>query len=452
MSRFDEFDFGQDFDVNRLFEEEARDRYQMDFVKEDTGEYDSWSAASTTVGRHEAPSSGSGSQVGRHESPARSYSSSSTPSYDPSAPDYPDLQEAPPLKYFGSSDAGQQGGYGQNGSGGYSQNYAAGNYGAGGYDAPEQGYQQAAGAAYRGGYGEDRSGYGRSDGYGDDSAYRRGRSARPDYEEYRERYDTGRRKRGIGVPAVILIVVLVLGILIAGFMLLRIAWNYHRDREAYNNLALEAITDLIRRDEEDEEDNAAANASEVPIQVDWNMLRTQNSDVIGWLYCPNTVINYPVVQTPDEEFYLTHGFDKQPNTSGTLFADYNSVAGVKQANFIIYGHNMKDHSMFGTLTNYTDQSYWVQNPIMYYLTPSQNYRVELSCAHIVESTVNNFPTFFSTTAEYQNYLNSISYDCFWINDQAMITDYQLITFSTCSYTSGYNDPRFLVHGILIPVD
>ena len=159
-----------------------------------------------------------------------------------------------------------------------------------------------------------------------------------------------------------------------------------------------------------------------------------------------------MVQSEDHDFYLDHGFDKQPNTSGTLFADRYSSAGVVMSNFIIYGHNMKDHSMFGTLTNYTNESYYKDNPTLYYLTPNGNYRVELICAHIVESTVDNFPTLFSSTAEYQSYLNRITSSAFWVNSQAVNTNYQMITLSTCSYTSGYVDPRFLVHVILIPIE
>ncbi|MBR2716637.1 MAG: sortase [Oscillospiraceae bacterium] len=285
---------------------------------------------------------------------------------------------------------------------------------------------------------------------------RRRRDDRDDYEDYRRwQESSGRdRKRGVSAPLIVIIVVLVIGILVAGFMLGRIFLNYHRDRAAYDDLADEAISELRRRVQEEldaPEEEVVVNPS-VPIQVDWTYLRQQNSDVIGWLYCPNTVINYPVLQTQDESFYLNHGFDKQPNTAGALFADYGSSAGVLMSNFIIYGHNMKDHSMFGTLTRYTDQSYWEQNPTMYYLTPNQNYRIELSCAHIVESTVDNFPMLFSGTAEYRSYLNQISTRCFWVNSPAMLTDYQLITLSTCSYTSGYVDPRFLVHGIMIPVD
>jgi sortase B len=185
--------------------------------------------------------------------------------------------------------------------------------------------------------------------------------------------------------------------------------------------------------------------------VDWDYLESINSDVVGWLYCPNTVINYPVVQTNDHQFYLTHGFDGESNTSGTLFADMNSVEGIVQSNYIIYGHNMKDDSMFGSFQEYSSQSYYEQHPTLYYLTPYGNYRIDLFCAHIVEATDDNYPGYFSSTADYQSYLNKVTSSAFWVNYDVISTDYQLLTMSTCTSAAGYSDPRLLVQGVMVPI-
>ncbi len=269
---------------------------------------------------------------------------------------------------------------------------------------------------------------------------------------YRRR---GRRRKS-NAPLIILIVVLVAGMGFAGWQLGSIFLNYRRDRSAYNDLASSAISMLADFDdsaEGDGDDEAqSSSVSEIPISVDWDYLRSINANVAGWLYCPNTVISYPVVQTSDHEYYLTHGFNGESNTAGTLFADMNSVAGITQSNYIIYGHNMKDNSMFGTFANYVDESYYEQNPIMYYLTPDANYRIELLCAHVVESTLDNFPTYFSSVSDYQTYLNKITSNAYWVNYDIASTNYQLITMSTCSYDSGYEDPRFLVHGMLVPLE
>lgn len=107
--------------------------------------------------------------------------------------------------------------------------------------------------------------------------------------------------------------------------------------------------------------------------------------------------------------------------------------------------------MFACLQKYVDQSYYDQHPVMYYLTPSQNYRIDLIAAHIVESTLNNFPGYFSSDNDYANYLNQLTTHSFFGTKATVSTSYQMITMSTCDYSANYNDPRFLVHGMLVPI-
>lgn len=268
---------------------------------------------------------------------------------------------------------------------------------------------------------------------------------------------------------IVLIVILIGGMIFAGWQLGSILLGYQRDRSAYDQLATSALISIAEPEnnqpavstpsaqfgEESVETDAPqgdAAPSEIPFTVDWDYLASVNPDIVGWLYCPDTVINYPVVQSEDHEYYLKHGFEGQSNSSGTLFADRDSVAGITQSHFIIYGHNMKDNSMFGILRNYTDRSYYEDHPIFYYLTPDGCYRVELICAMTVESVLSNFPTYFSSTSDYQSYLDRITSGAYWVNSSAVSTNYQLMTFSTCTYGSGYTDARLLVHGMMIPIE
>ena len=269
-----------------------------------------------------------------------------------------------------------------------------------------------------------------------------------------------RRRRGQqSLPLIILVVILVAGVVVAGGKLVSVMLNYQRDRSAYNTLADQALSSLAEPEATlppgaTPDPNAGQQTtvqSEVPFQVDWDLLRSQNSDVIGWIYDPGG-ISYPVMQTSDNEFYLHRGWDKQPNTAGSLFADPSSTAGVIHSNFIIWGHNMKDGSMFACLQKYVDQTYYEQHPVMYYMTPTQNYRIDLIAAHIVESTWSNFPGYFANDTDYSNYLNQITSSSFFWTKASVSTSYQLITMSTCDYSANYNDPRFLVHGMLVPIE
>ena len=269
-----------------------------------------------------------------------------------------------------------------------------------------------------------------------------------------------RRRRGLSkqsIPLLILVVILVGGVLFAGGKLGSILLNYHRDRSAYKNLADEALSGLAEPDvtsdpEATPDPNATGTQSEVPISVNWEYLQGINPEVVGWLYCPGTAVNYPVMQRQtDNDYYLHRGFDQQPNTAGSLFADYNAVEGIPYSNFIIYGHNMKDGSMFATVYDYVDQSFYEQHPVMYYLTPNGNYRVELIAAHIVESTLDNYPGYFEGDGAYQSYLNTITSSSFFRTHASLNLEYQLMTMSTCDYSSNYHDPRFLLHGQMVPI-
>ena len=291
---------------------------------------------------------------------------------------------------------------------------------------------------------------------------RSGHSAKPNAPARRS--SSARRRRRTNIPVILLTVVLVGGMLFAAWQLGSIFLGYSRDRSAYNELAANALAGMGEKEEPDviisdtevlpDLPEATPFVSELPAEVqsvDWDYLRSINGDIVGWLYCPDTIINYPVVQSPDHDYYLDHSFYGDSNSAGTLFADRDSVAGVTQSNLIIYGHNMKDESMFGTLKGYVDKSYYDKHPVFYYLTPTQSYRVELLCAHIVDATDENFPTYFSSSQTQQSYLNNITSNSYWINHDAVSTEYQLITFSTCTSSAGKNDPRFLVHGIMIPI-
>ncbi len=254
---------------------------------------------------------------------------------------------------------------------------------------------------------------------------------------------------------ILLVVVLVCGVLFAGGKLMGIMLDYRRDRTAYDTLAEQALNGLAEMNvtpDPNEQDTSQEETTQSTSTVDWEYLRGVNGDVVGWLYCPNTPINYPVVQTTDNDFYLHRSFwDKQTNTSGTLFADSVCNIGPNYNNYIIYGHNMKDGSMFASIEKYVDSSYYTEHPYIYFFTPDGDYRVELIAAHITESSMTNYPYYFTDNYDYQVYLNDITSHSFFSTQASVSTEYQLMTLSTCDYSGGYNDPRFLLHGLMVPV-
>ncbi|MEA4940465.1 MAG: class B sortase [Christensenella sp.] len=191
--------------------------------------------------------------------------------------------------------------------------------------------------------------------------------------------------------------------------------------------------------------------SEVPIEVDWDSLERINRDIVAWLYCEGTPINYPIVQAKDNEYYLTRDFNRRKSESGALFLDCRNNIVANDENHIIYGHRMKDDSMFGSVPQYAEQSYCDEHPTMYLLTPEQNYRVEIFACRTVHSEDKYFETCFESKNAFQRYLNKAVEQSYWQSDTTVNTDNPSLALVTCSTYTNADNPRLLVHGCLIPI-
>ena len=182
------------------------------------------------------------------------------------------------------------------------------------------------------------------------------------------------------------------------------------------------------------------------IEVDFDILCAQNQDVVAWIYCPDTPINYPIVQTSDNEFYLNHLLNGSNNSAGTLFMDYRNAEDLSDWNSVIYGHNMKNDSMFGTLSNYKEQSYFESHPVIYLLTQEQNYKINVLAGFVTPAISELYSAFNPNEEEKASFIKS------WLNASDFNSgicpalESRLITLSTCSYE--YNDARYVLVGVL----
>ncbi len=186
-----------------------------------------------------------------------------------------------------------------------------------------------------------------------------------------------------------------------------------------------------------------------PIEVDFDALRQRNGDVVAWLYCPDTVINYAVVQTDDNMFYLHKDIDGNYSSYGTLFVECLCQKGFNNTNNIIYGHHMNDGKMFAKLVNYAKQDYYNQHPVFYLNTPDMNYRVELFSGYITDMNSHTYDISFATAEENQEWLDSIISQSAFASSVEVRPGDKILTLSTCTYE--YDDARFVVHGKMIPI-
>lgn len=119
-------------------------------------------------------------------------------------------------------------------------------------------------------------------------------------------------------------------------------------------------------------------ASLADFSVDWDALRAINPDIVGWVFVPGSEINYPIVHTADNEYYLTHDFKGTEGflaKHGAIFLAAENEGDFSDPNNLVYGHNMRDGSMFASITGMTDQARFDELRTVYILTPQGNYRL-----------------------------------------------------------------------------
>ena len=250
------------------------------------------------------------------------------------------------------------------------------------------------------------------------------------------------------------------------FLLVRLIIVYVKSRDEYKQIANEAIVTVSPAHSAETssapETTASAPAQPVyptpepvslPITVDWSKLHATNKQIIAWLYCEGTEINYPVVQTKNNTYYLTHNAKRKEDQAGSLFLDYRNNLGSALENLIIYGHRMKDGSMFGSLRKFAEKSYRDEHEAFYLMTPDQVYRIEVFSCRTVNSHTKYFPSSFTSLDTEKKYTDKALSQSYWQQaPESKPEGALLITLSTCSKYDFEEDARLLVHGWAVPIN
>ena len=178
--------------------------------------------------------------------------------------------------------------------------------------------------------------------------------------------------------------------------------------------------------------------------VDFKKLKSENSDVVAYIKVNNTNIEYPIVKTSNNNFYLNHSFDKSKNSRGWIFADYKNKFDNTDKNIVIYGHNMRDGSMFGSLKNILNEEWYnnTENMNITFLTENGNYIYKVFSIYKIESEDYYIKTDFSTDNEYQKFLNIIKERSIKNFVVKVNVDDKILTLSTCANNNKY---RVVLH-------
>jgi SrtB family sortase len=188
------------------------------------------------------------------------------------------------------------------------------------------------------------------------------------------------------------------------------------------------------------------------VLVDFTKLLSINSDTKGYITIPNTQINYPVVQTSNNDYYLTHNFEKKKNRYGCPFIDMNNSINPMSKNVIIYGHNMKDDQMFADLLKFENLGFYKSAPVFTFNTIYQNTQWKIFAVFVVNTDPAQGDTFnyiipnFSSNDDFMSFIKQVNRRSIINTNVDVLPNEKILTLSTCAYdfTQTQTVERFVV--------
>lgn len=252
------------------------------------------------------------------------------------------------------------------------------------------------------------------------------------------------KKKGNKV-LIVLIICLLLVFLQATGKLIHAYLRYQKGDRTY-----EQLQEYVKETEEsteNEPEETEEPTEDTYLQVDFAGLKAINPDVAAWIQIPALDISYPVVQGDDNAFYLTHLFSGEYNINGSIFVDYHNQADFTDQNTIVYGHNMKNGSMFGTLDEYNKQEVFEQHPEFYIYLPGKILEYRIFSCYAGRTGSEGYIYRFPEEENFQTFLDRVSsYAAYDTGTELVVTD-RVVTLSTC--VNSNRNYRYLVHGKMI---
>jgi len=294
--------------------------------------------------------------------------------------------------------------------------------------------------------------------------------------------DRNGKKKGSGVISTLILIIALCVFLYSGYRLFTILYDYAAAKNEYNGLQEEFTTpyeeeeemppdaaedtgairenteaEVIDPTELPEEPYVDENGNVIyarsayaapPLSIDWDKLKAINSEIVGWIYMDAIPgINYPVLRAADNEYYLHHTFRREYLFAGSIFMDYYNEPDFTDPNTILYGHNMRNGSMFGRLSDLEDKKLCDEKPYFWIMTPEADFRYEIYS--VMETPVGSAAySFFETnrTEEFLDWEQRMK-DASWVERDVALYDFdRTVTLSTCT---GDSSVRCVVMGKLV---
>ncbi len=247
---------------------------------------------------------------------------------------------------------------------------------------------------------------------------------------------------------------------VSGVKIFQLSREYREGISAYKGLEQYATVEVskempakeeVTKEVVEQEDGTVVETvkSQIPVnmQLNYASLNMINEDFKGWLFYEPLSISYPVVRGDDNDFYTHHTFEKEKNNSGAIFMDFLNKPDYSDYNTIIYGHNMRNGTMFGSLkTLLNDTGILEENPYFYIFTEDQAYMYEIFAVYITRADSATYDL-IDSPEDQEEYLSYIEKTATWKSNKKVTGDDKVVTLSTCHGLHSNN--RTVVHGVLI---
>jgi sortase B len=187
------------------------------------------------------------------------------------------------------------------------------------------------------------------------------------------------------------------------------------------------------------------------IKIKLSNIKAQYPDLYGWITIPGTVINYPIMQTDNNDYYLNHSYTGASLGAGSIYADYKCKPKLMDnSNLVIYGHHMSNNSMFYSLDLYLKDSFFKSNNTIYVYTLDGMYTYKVFSVYETNKYFPYIRTYFSNDDAFNEFAQMIKEQSIHNNDEFELNALsKILTLSTCTNRS--EDGRLAVHAVLTEI-
>lgn len=243
---------------------------------------------------------------------------------------------------------------------------------------------------------------------------------------------SGQKRHKHGALGIALRVSLIIVFVVSAGLVIR----YRMNQKTSVDTIRDAVSDYVR------ETGAQESEDLPPFSVDFEAMRAVNPDVVGWIRCEGTPIDFPVVKGDDNKWYLRRNWKGEQDMCGSIFVDADASDGFTDARTIIYGHHMNDNLMFACLEDWDSQAYYEQHPVMWLLTPEHTYRLDLLAGEHIPATSDAYVPAKNYDEAFMQWLTTYIAESDFESNLAPSEQDRYVMLSTCAYV--FDNARYTI--------